>query len=264
MLLKHYKDLSDTEKKNILNDKYVAKKMSFADIASEYKTYANKIRRDAVKFGIKIRDKSEAQSNALKSGKHCHPTKGKQRTDDVKEKIGISVMKNWEDLTDAELDQRKKKSKLAWENLSDEQKENITSAANKAVRVSSKVGSKLEKFILKKLLQDGFVVEFHKEQILSNTKLQIDLFLPTMNVAIEIDGPSHFLPVWGDDALKRNQKYDQKKTGLLLGKGLSLIRVKQQHDYSNARALLVYNKLKIAIDIIKDNTNTTIEIEDSL
>jgi very-short-patch-repair endonuclease len=85
-----------------------------------------------------------------------------------------------------------------------------------------------------------------------------------MNVAIEIDGPSHFLPVWGDDALKRNQKYDQKKTGLLLGKGLSLIRVKQQHDYSNARALLVYNKLKIAIDIIKDNTNTTIEIEDSL
>jgi very-short-patch-repair endonuclease len=217
-----------------------------------------------VKFGIKIRDKSEAQSNALKSGKHCHPTKGKQRTDDVKEKIGISVMKNWEDLTDAELDQRKKKSKLAWENLSDEQKENITSAANKAVRVSSKVGSKLEKFILKKLLQDGFVVEFHKEQILSNTKLQIDLFLPTMNVAIEIDGPSHFLPVWGDDALKRNQKYDQKKTGLLLGKGLSLIRIKQQHDYSNARALLVYNKLKIAIDIIKNNTNTTIEIEDSL
>jgi very-short-patch-repair endonuclease len=163
-------------------------------------------------------------------------------------------MKNWEDLTDAELDQRKKKSKLAWENLSDEQKENITSAANKAVRVSSKVGSKLEKYLLNLLIKDGFNVEFHKEQSILNTKLQIDLFIPKLNVAIEIDGPSHFEPVWGDDSLKRNQKYDNKKTGLIIGKGLFLIRIKQTKDFSKSRGLLIFQELqKILQDIGSNN-----------
>jgi hypothetical protein len=59
---------------------YLDDKKSFADIAKEYDTYSNKIRRDAVGFQIPIRDKSDAQKNALKSGKHQHPTKGKERS----------------------------------------------------------------------------------------------------------------------------------------------------------------------------------------
>ena len=89
----------------------------------------------------------------------------------------------------------------------------------------------LTRFILDSLLQDGYKVDFHKEQSLLNTKLQIDLFLPSMNTAIEIDGPSHFLPVWGEDALAKNISYDQKKQGLILGKGLALIRIKQTKDF---------------------------------
>jgi len=170
-------------------------------------------------------------------------------------------------LNEAQLIDRKNKSRLAWEQLGEDQKANIISLANQAVRQSSKTGSKLEKFLLEKLLQDGHVVEFHKEQILSNTKLQIDLFLPILNIAIEVDGPSHFAPVWGEDALKKNQKYDRKKTGLIIGKGLFLIRIKQTNDYSKARALVIYEKLQKAIDNIKLNTtNKTniINIEDTL
>jgi very-short-patch-repair endonuclease len=94
-------------------------------------------------------------------------------------------------------------------------------------------------------------VDFHKEQTLSNTKLQIDIFIPSLNVAIEIDGPSHFLPVWGDDTLQKNIKYDNKKTGLVLGKGCALIRIKQTRDFSNARAEILWEKLSEILSSIK-------------
>ena len=262
-LSKKYSAMSDKEKNNHIQEYYINKGMSFADISVELNTYANKIRRDAKKFGIKIRDKSEAQSNALNSGKHKHPTKGKKRDQITKEKIGLSVMKSWDNLTDKELTTRKQKSKLAWENLDQNQKANIVSMANQAVRESSKTGSKLEKFLLNKLLSDGYSVQFHKEQILSNTKLQIDLFLDILGIAIEVDGPSHFLPVWGQDVLEKNQKYDTKKTGLIIGKGLSLIRIKQLNDFSKTRSLIIYHKLLEAIELVKQNNQKLVEIEDS-
>lgn len=263
MSYKKYHNYSDNDKKQIIEKLYLNDKMSFADIADLLSTYANKIRRDAIKYSIPIRDKSKAQSNALQTGKHKHPTKGTIRPDQTKAKIGKSVMESWDNLTSKELSRRKKYSKQLWDQLSDDEKENRLSLANKAVRDSSKTGSKLEKFLLEELVSNGYKVDFHKEQILSNTRLQIDLFLPTMNIAVEVDGPSHFLPVWGEDVLQKNQKYDKKKTGLIIGKGLKLIRIKQTHDFSNARASKVYQNLVSAINNLhQNNTIKTIEIED--
>lgn len=246
----YYDNLSDHDKKNLIMKMYTNEHKSFADIAIDHNTYANKIRRDAIKFNIKIRDKSQAQKNALKTGRHNHPTKGKQRSDDTKEKIGLSVMSAWENLDDHEIKERKLKAKKNWDNLDDNVKKNILKSANNAVRETSKTGSKLEKYIHKKLLDNGYKVEFHKEQTLINTRLQIDLFLPTINLAIEIDGPSHFSPVWGEKSLNRNKNYDSKKEGLILGKGWSIIRIIQKKDYSESRALLVYHKLEY---ILKNN-----------
>lgn len=259
-----YNELTDSEKKHILSELYINQKLSFGSIASRYKTYANKIRRDAVKFNISIRDKSEAQKNALSTGAHSHPTKGKARSEDIKNKIGSSVMKSWQDISKEELDKRKDKSRQNWQNLDDDIKDNILKLANDAVRIASKTGSKLEKYLLKKLLDDGYKVDFHKEQILSNTRLQIDLFLPTINLAIEVDGPSHFAPVWGDESLKKNIKYDSKKEGLIIGKGWHLIRVKQKKDFSKARSDVIYKSLIEAIESIKKNNNSSqkIVIED--
>ena len=91
-----YSKLDNKQKKEILEKLYIKEKLSFADIANKHNTYANKIRRDAISFKIPIRDKAQAQKNALQSGKHKHPTKGQQRTQDTKDKIGMSVMKAWE------------------------------------------------------------------------------------------------------------------------------------------------------------------------
>lgn len=261
-----YDNLSDAKKKELIIKEYENNNKSFREIASENNTYANKIRRDAIRFKVNIKDKSVAQKNALKRGVSVHPTKGKQRPQETKDKIGNSVMESWENLDSAELDARKEKARQNWQNLSDDTKEYILKQANDAVRQASKTGSKLESFLLEKLLSDGYRVEFHKEQSLLNTKLQIDLFLPTLNVAIEVDGLSHFEPVWGEETLNRNKGYDNKKTGLILGKGLVLIRIKQVRDFSKARAQSIYDKLKQLLADIKvtfpDKDNRHIEIGD--
>lgn len=260
----NYDDLSEKQKKELLIKEYEINNHSFRDIASSHGTYANKIRRDAIKFKIKIKDKSQAQKNAISTGRTDHPTKGKNRSEEVKEKIGMSVMKAWDELDDTTLAKRKEKARQNWENLPDDTKDNILREANIAVRQASKTGSKLETFIFNNLLKDGYRVEFHKEQTLSNTKLQIDLFLPTLNTAIEVDGLSHFEPVWGHDTLSRNQGYDNKKTGLILGKGLVLIRIKQLKDFSPSRAKVLYAELRTILENIKnkfpdtDHRNITI------
>lgn len=260
-----YDKLSVSEKKRIIAQLYVDQQKSFADIADQFGTYANKVRRDAKKFGINIRDKSEAQKNALQTGKHKHPTKGQTRSLETKQKIGSSVMIFWDSMDDVDLEQRKQKFRDNWEKLSIEEKQNMQKAATDAVRKSSKEGSKLEKFLLSSLITSGYKVEFHKEQNLVTTKLQIDLFLPSMNTAIEVDGPSHFLPVWGEDALQKNIEYDRKKQGLIVGKGLVLIRIKQTKDFSRTRANILFDKLvKLLTEIDSnfpqpDNRNFLIE-----
>lgn len=262
MSYKKYDHYSDNDKRQIIESMYLQNGLSFSTIANELGTYANRIRRDAIKYKIKIRNKAEAQSNAIKTGAHKHPTKGTTRSEETKNKIGKSIMKSWENISEKELSRRRRDAKKRWNNLSDEVKKHRSNLANQAIRNSSKVGSKLEHYLLAALLKDGYKVDFHKEQILSNTKLQIDLFLPTMNIAIEVDGPSHFEPVWGEDTLAKNKKYDQKKTGLIIGKGLKLIRIKQTHDFSSSRSSILYEKLIDAIQSIKKSPIKSLEIED--
>jgi len=247
---------------NDLKRLYLEENKSFQEIAEEYNTYPNRIRRDAIRIGIPIRSKSEAQKLALETGKHKHPTKGTTRSEETKEKIGSSVMNSWESLEASELKRRKEIAKNNWDNLSEQEKQLRFEKANEAVRVSSKLGSKLEKYLLESLVINNYKTIPHKEQILSNTKLHIDLFLPELNIAVEVDGPSHFLPVWGEEALKRNQEYDSKKTGLLIGKGINLIRIKQQKDFSKSRAKMIFERLMEAIADIRNEGKNYIEIGD--
>lgn len=257
--MKNYDLLSKNQKLDLLKDLYIDKQKSFADIAEIYNTYPNKVRRDAVSLKIQIRNKSEAQKNALSTGKHKHPTKGTTRSQATKDKIGYKVLESWQDLSQQELDARKDKARENWDKLSADQKTYMQKSATDAVRVASKVGSKLEKFLFNQLITDGYHVDFHKEQTLVNTKLQIDLFLPKVDIAIEVDGPSHFEPVWGKESLDKNIKYDNKKEGLILGKGWHLIRIKQTKDFSPARAKLCYSKLKEQINQIVSKNNKTVE-----
>ena len=121
-----YDSLPNQEKEKLIRKMYIEQKKSFADIASEYNTYANRIRRDAVSFKMPIRNRSEAQANALQSGKHKHPTKGQERSEEIKNKIGLGVLKSWENLDDKTVAERKQKSLEVWNRLDENSKKEFS------------------------------------------------------------------------------------------------------------------------------------------
>ena len=222
-----YNEMSPDEKRDLILKQHVHGTKSLSQLATELGTYTNRIRRDAKAFNLPIRGKSEAQAIALKTGRAKHPTAGSERSVETKAKISEERSKAWKNITDAEKEKVSKRSKKQWASMTREEKELFRSKAARAVRAAAKHGSKLERHIHDALKDAGYYVEFHKEQILQNERLQLDIFLPKDGIAIEVDGPSHFLPIWGNDTLRKNKKADSEKNGLLLTRGLIVIRVKQ-------------------------------------
>ena len=66
-------------------------------------------------------------------------------------------------------------------------------------------------------------------------KLEIDLYIPRLKTIIEVDGPSHFLPIWGEEKLQKQVNADLRKSGVLLSKGYVVIRVKSLGQESLAK-----------------------------
>ena len=240
------------EEKHIL-DLYQKQSWSTYQIAEKLNTYPNKIRRILQKHGIVLRKATDAQKNALDKGRAKHPTAGTQRSTSTKQKISESQGLVWDNLTEQQKLHRSQIGKKAWEQKSEIEKENLILQAQEAVRESSRKGSKLEHFLLGELSKANIKVEFHKEHWLQNQNLQIDLYLPTYRVAIEVDGPSHFKPVWGQDNLARNIKADQQKTGLILQGDLVMIRIKQDKSLTQRYTRDILQKLLTLLEEIKQD-----------
>ena len=215
------------DNKDFLVREYVENNRSTYWISEELGTYPNKVRR-ALKFlGVDLKSKSEAQSNALKSGRHKHPTKGRKRTEEERIKISEGMANHWENMSEEERDRRIALAKKQWEEMTENEKSELRSMAAEAVRRASQEGSKIEKFLKEGLTSEGYDVIFHMKGLIPAENLEVDLFVPSLKTAIEIDGPAHFLPIWGEDSLQKNIRSDAKKSGLILSKGYCMIRVKQ-------------------------------------
>jgi very-short-patch-repair endonuclease len=220
---------------------YSTDNVSITALAKKHNTYENKIRRILLKNGVKLRDKSEAQKLALSSGRHSHPTKGKTRTDDEKLKIGTALVKNWELMSKEDYEKRVASARQAWDRMTEEEQRRLRQSASKSIRKSSKDGSKFEHFIKDRLTLEGFQVLFHSEQMVSNFNLQLDMFISDCNTAIEVDGLSHYAPIWGEESLNRTLASDQQKNGLLLNDGMVVIRIK------NALKSLSKTKMEVLV-----------------
>jgi|TARA_Y100001938_G_scaffold125692_1_gene176900 very-short-patch-repair endonuclease len=206
-------------------DMYNNKNLSTYEIAKVLETYPNKIRRTLIKHGQTLKNKSEAQKVALKEGRSSHPTMGKQRSKEERLKISSGLVDYWQDMSDKERSRRVKIAKRNWKKMSAEQKESMRSKGIAAIRAAATEGSKLEKFIQGSLEKQGFFVKMH-ETIIPAENLEIDLYIPELKTIIEVDGPSHFLPIWGDDKLQKQINADLRKSGALLSRGYAVIRVK--------------------------------------
>ena len=104
-------------------------------------------------------------------------------------------------------------------------KREMQEKAGRALRKACIEGSKAEKFLKIKLEENGYEVDMHKKGLIEG-KFEIDLLLPALKTIIEIDGPQHFLPIFGEERLANVVKMDGIKNGLLLGRGFCIVRIK--------------------------------------
>lgn len=211
---------------------YKNENKSTYEIAEHFNTYPNKIRRILLKNGEKLKDKSEAQKLVLSQGKVEHPTQGKPRSKKTKLKISQSQGKVWDSLSEEERQRRSLIGKETWNKKTDVEKAEFLQKAGNSIRLAAKHGSKMERFLLEALLKEGFRVEFHKTQWMQNAELEMDLYVPELKTVIEVDGPSHFEPVWGHENLAKNKMSDLQKDGLVLHHGLVMVRVRQNKRLS--------------------------------
>lgn len=226
-------------------DMYTKQNKSTYEIAEQLNTYPNKIRRILVKNGVELKDKSEAQKNAIKHGKAIHPTKGKTRSKEEKIKISSGIKNYWDNMDEKTYKDKVEMSKKRWENMGEQEKTLMMESAIKAIQVAGKEGSKLEKFLYEEITKGGHAVEFHKKYLIQNEYLEIDMYIPDLKTIIEVDGPSHFLPIWGEEKLRKQVKADFNKTGLILSKGYAIIRIKSLSD-----SVCLADREKLRLDIL--------------
>ena len=214
---------------NTIDEAYVINQYnnnsSTYSIAKELGTYPKKIERILKKNGYELRSKAEAQSLAIQSGRTKHPTKGKERTDEEKLKISVGTEKRWREMPKKQKDKISKDARKRWEKISPEKKRAMQENAGRALRLASIEGSKAEKSLKNNLMKAGYDVVLHKKNLIEGN-FEIDLFLPEINTIIEIDGPQHFIPLFGETKLRDTIKFDSIKNGLLVASGYCVIRIK--------------------------------------
>lgn len=236
-------------------DQYFNKNKSVIIIAEELGTYPNKVRRALKKAGYSLRNKSQAQTNALKTGVHKHPTKGTKRSEETKDAIANSLAKSWDNLPKKELDRRRKLAKKMWQEKPESEKQAMYEKAKLAILDAAKNGSKPEKFLMKKLAENNYEYVFHAKELLPKPyKHEFDFYLPELNLVIEIDGHFHRNSVWGREHLKSMQELDQRKNKLLLENGYCIIRFEcEDKDRSRAGLNKMWDTIEPVIKKIAKN-----------
>lgn len=239
---------------------------SIREIASALNTYPNKIARILKKAGKELRSKREAGKIAVDQGKIKPPMLGKKRSEEEKSNIAAKRSKKWKEMSEEDLEAFRKNAKDRWESQTEQEKDYRQQKAGEALKKASVEGSKAEKYLYRELTKAGYDVIMHKTGLIPGEKYEIDLYIPSMMVAIEIDGPQHFFPIYGEKNLNRNIKYDSIKNGALISRGICVLRIKYLHKH-NSRTInkklfsLILGELNKIKNKFPDLQNRLIELE---
>jgi hypothetical protein len=84
--------------------------------------------------------------------------------------------------------------------------------------------------------------------------LELDLYLPELRFAIEVNGPCHFIPIWGEDTLKHTRRNDIIKSNYCQKKGIRLLYITDILDrkHDNTEQIFKTQIKPIIIDMIDE------------
>ena len=250
--------------KLVITEMYVHQKKSTYQIAKTLGTYPQRVLRALNFLGIERRNYSDAQKVALESGTATHPTEGKRLSEEHKNNIGSSRAEAYNNMTEEQKQRISQLSKENWKKLGPEKQAEIRGLALEQVRRASKEGSKTERFVMEGLRDQGYQVEFHKSELAPGSNLEVNIFIPEIRTAIEIDGPQHFEPIWGEEKLKKQQEADVAKQGILISHGYKILRVRQiDKSISNTKMRTLLECIMQEVSAIQngDQQDSLIEIE---
>jgi len=110
--------------------------------------------------------------------------------------------------------------------------------------------SKLELFLESQLRNDFPDLEFY-----CNTKqlagIELDFYFPSLNLAIEVNGPTHFKPIYGLQKFNRIQQLDQLKKQACLSASVNLLIVSNLELFTSVNALIIYLPIKDLVSSLR-------------
>ncbi len=210
--------------------------ISIRALAAEIGVHHNKLRRAMLKAGIPIMSPGESISSSIKSGR-SKTRKGAKITEEHKMSI-------------AKANKGVKRKAQTKNNYILKRNQLARSEAARANRTSSKVGSKFERMVFDKLVELGYNVT----QQYKVDDYKIDLFMNDYKLAIEIDGKSHWEPIYGTDRLAVTQSKDKAKDKAMELRGFHILRVRDgQSKPGLFNCSLVVQKIEEMIPFTKKN-----------
>lgn len=230
--------------------------MSLREIASVEKISPNTIKKILIELGVEIRSRGEQQSVEFQRGKRV---KGIPTTE-TKNKISAGTAKAYAGFSEEKKKELVEKARERWYNISEDKRKDMMEKAHQNLRESAEAGSKLEIAVLEKLRENSYDAQHHVVGFIPNEKLEVDILIPSLRTAIEIDGVSHFLPIWGEEKLRKTISADMRKAGLLMAAGYNLLRIKCFKAHTSQ--YLINECVKIVLEeldkVKKDNIKGTL------
>jgi very-short-patch-repair endonuclease len=246
-------DINEADVRRLYHDEG----LSMRNVASALKVPLATLSRFMKKHGISSRDKKQAQKNYLRDNQH--QMAGRKHTEETRRKISQGLGEFWDSLSDEETTALKQKIgsawKRKWEGMSDVERRIMMEELSSKAKEAQGGGSRLERFIAEELRKRGYTVEERSTNYTAGKAFEIDIALPAEQIAIEVDGPTHFMAIYGEEHLAQQQARDARKDELVKSTGYSMLRIR---DNNGPLSQLRMDKIVEAIKEIAADGGTSV------